>query len=226
MGNLGKFIDHTLLKPNAKKEDFLTAAQIAKDFSCASLCIPSTFLELVHPILDGTDIALCTVIGFPLGYSDTHSKLCEATFALDQGATEIDMVMNIAYFLSGDYLHVSEEIEAIANKCHTKGAKTKVIIETAYLTDEQKVKACHLVEGAGAEFVKTSTGFASNGATLHDVQLMQKTVGTRLGIKAAGGIQDKATMLAMIEAGATRIGTSRTATILGDGIITSDASAY
>lgn len=214
MENLASYIDHTLLKANAKAEEFLEAAQLAKEYQCASLCIPSTYLKAARPILEGTTVALCTVVGFPFGYSDTRSKLYETEYALDQGATEIDMVMNISYFLSGDYLDVAEEIEAIANKCHISSAKTKVIIETAYLSQEQKIKAAQLIEKAGADFVKTSTGFAPSGASLEDIALLQHTVGTHLGIKASGGIQDKKSMIAMIEAGATRIGTSRTKAIL------------
>lgn len=211
---LGKYIDHTLLKPNAKINDFMEAARIAKEYECASLCIPATFLATAAPILQGSQTLLCTVVGFPFGYSDTNSKLAEVNYAISLGASEIDMVINIAQFVSGKYMEVAQEIKTLANQCHLQNAKLKVIIETAYLDNTQKVKACQLSHDAGADFVKTSTGYASGGATVEDIRLMHETVGGKMGIKASGGIQDKQSMLALIDAGATRIGTSRTKAIL------------
>ncbi len=222
---LGKYIDHTLLKPNAKIDDFVEAARIAKEYECASLCIPATFLADAAPVLQDSQILLCTVVGFPFGYSDTNSKLAEVNYALSLGALEIDMVINIAQFVSGKYMEVAQEIETLANQCHLQSAKLKVIIETAYLDDAQKVKACQLAYGAGADFVKTSTGYAPSGATVEDIRLMHETVGGKMGIKASGGIQDKQSMLALIDAGATRIGTSRTKAIL-TGETASSSSAY
>lgn len=212
---LGKYIDHTLLKPNAHAEDFIKAAEIAKKYECASLCIPASFLNIAAPVLQGTQTLLCTVVGFPFGYSDTNSKLAETVYALECGALEVDMVINIVELLSGNYDCVSKEIEILARQCHLKNAKLKVIIETAYLNDEQKVKACRLAQEAEADFVKTSTGYAPSGAAMEDIVLMHKTVGGKMGIKASGGIQSKEFMLALIKAGATRIGTSRTTSILG-----------
>ncbi len=223
---LGKYIDHTLLKPNAKIEDFIQAAELAKEYECASLCIPSSFLSVASPVLEGSSVLLCTVVGFPFGYCDTGSKLAEVRYALSVGASEIDMVINIAQFLSGKYIEVAQEIEALAHECHLEKAKLKVIIETAYLNEAQKIKACHLCCDAGADFIKTSTGYAPTGATLEDIELMHKTIGGKIGIKAAGGIQDKESMLALIAAGATRIGTSRTKAILTGEAVASSPSAY
>ncbi|MGL4525160.1 MAG: deoxyribose-phosphate aldolase [Spirochaetia bacterium] len=221
--NLANYIDHTLLKVDAKYEDFFAAAQIAKKNQCASLCIPPTWVAAILPELAQTNVLMCTVIGFPMGYSKAAIKEYEASVALDDGAQELDMVMNISQFLSGNYLDIVQEIEPIANKCHTYKAKLKVIIETAYLNKEQKMKACQVISDAGANFIKTSTGFAPSGATIEDIQLISSVVGTSLGIKASGGIKDKQMALDLIAAGATRLGTSQTLAILCDETATDSA---
>lgn len=205
---LSKYIDHTILKPEATKDEVLQIINEAKEYNFASVCINPYWVQLAAKNLRGTDINVCTVIGFPLGATSTFAKVSETSEAIKDGATEIDMVQNIGALLSGDEQTVREDIKAVALAAHAGDAILKVILENAFLTDIQIIKACEIAVEAGADYVKTSTGFAKSGAKVADVKLMRETVGPKVGVKAAGGIHTKAEALAMIEAGATRIGAS------------------
>lgn len=205
--NINKLIDHTALKPNTTKESILKLITEAKTYDFASVCVNPCWIELAHQELKNTDVKVCTVIGFPLGANTTEVKVFEAKDAIEKGAQEIDMVINIAMLKDKEYDYVENEIHQIVEAAKDK-AIVKVIIETCLLTDEEKIKACELSQKAGADFVKTSTGFSTGGATVHDIALMRKTVGAEMGVKASGGVHTHEEALAMVEAGATRIGTS------------------
>lgn len=205
--NINKLIDHTALKPNTSKESILKLIAEAKTYDFASVCVNPCWVELAHQELKNTDVKVCTVIGFPLGANTTEVKVFETKDAIEKGAQEIDMVINIAMLKDKEYDYVENEIHQIVEAAKDK-AIVKVIIETCLLTDEEKIKACELSQKAGADFVKTSTGFSTGGATVHDVALMRKTVGTDMGVKASGGVHTHEEALAMIEAGANRIGAS------------------
>ena len=210
---MNKYIDHTLLKPDATRQEIEKLCHEALQHDFAAVCINPCWVELAASICQDTDVKVCTVIGFPLGASTSWMKIEEACDAMDQGAQELDMVINIGLLKSGEYHPVEKEIREIVECAKEQDAIVKVIIETALLTDEEKVMACKLAVNAGAHYVKTSTGFAKSGATVEDIILMRKTVGSRLGVKASGGIRDYATAKAMLDAGATRIGTSSGITI-------------
>ena len=203
---INKFIDHTLLAQDAdeKKIDKLIAE--AKEHDFASVCVNTCWTKKCAEALKDTDVNICVVVGFPLGAMDKKSKAFEAKTAVEDGADEIDMVINVGWLKSGRYSDVENDIREVKKACGDK--HLKVIIECCLLTDEEKVKACQLSQKAGADFVKTSTGFSKSGATVEDVRLMRKTVGDSLGVKAAGGIRDGKTAVAMIEAGASRLGCS------------------
>ena len=206
---LSKYIDHTLLKADAQEPAIEKLCQEAIRYDFASVCVNSSWVPTAARILADSDVKVCTVIGFPLGACSTEAKVCEAGQAILAGASEIDMVLHIGHLKAGDIDYVQEDIRQVAEVCHQHaGTILKVIIETCLLTDQEKVTACKAAEAAGADFVKTSTGFAAAGATAADVRLMKEAVGTRLQVKAAGGIRDLETALAMIEAGADRIGAS------------------
>ncbi|NJE28509.1 MULTISPECIES: deoxyribose-phosphate aldolase [Megamonas] len=205
--NINKLIDHTALKPNTTKESILKLITEAKTYDFASVCVNPCWIELAHQELKNTDVKVCTVIGFPLGANTTEVKVFEAKDAIEKGAQEIDMVINIAMLKDKEYDYVENEIHQIVEAAKDK-AIVKVIIETCLLTDEEKIKACELSQKAGADFVKTSTGFSTGGATVHDIALMRKTVGAEMGVKASGGVHTHEEALAMVEAGATRIGAS------------------
>lgn len=205
---LARFIDHTLLKPEAIPRQIQELCAEARRYHFASVCINPTYVGLASAALTGSDVKVCSVVGFPLGATTTAAKFCEAQQALDDGADELDMVINIGALKAGNQDLVQEDIAAVVTICHRNGALLKVIIETALLEEAEKVSACQLAQTAEADFVKTSTGFASGGATVEDVRLMRKTVGPDMGVKAAGGIHSYAEALAMIEAGATRLGAS------------------
>ena len=214
---LSKMIDHTNLKASSKKEDILKLIKEAKDYHFASVCVNPTWVELASQELNGTDVKVCTVIGFPLGASTKETKIFETKDAIAKGAEEIDMVINISKLKDGEYDYVEAEIAGIVEASKGK-ALVKVIIETCLLTDEEKKKACTLAVQAGADFVKTSTGFSTGGATLEDVALMRQTVGETVGVKASGGVHSKEEALAMIKAGATRIGASSGIAIVSENI--------
>ena len=203
---LNKYIDHTLLKADATSEQIISLCNEAKTYNFMSVCVNPSYVSLAKKQLEGSDVKVCTVIGFPLGMSSTTSKVDETKIALYDGADEIDMVINIGKLKDKNYNYVKNEISEIKKVC--KKHILKVIIETCLLTDEEKVKACLLAKEAKADFVKTSTGFSSGGATVNDVSLMRKTVGDTLGVKASGGIKTHGDLIKMIGAGATRIGTS------------------
>lgn len=205
--NINKLIDHTALKPNTNKESILKLITEAKTYDFASVCVNPCWVALAHHELKDTDVKVCTVIGFPLGANTTEVKVFETKDAIEKGAQEIDMVINIAMLKDKEYDYVENEIHQIVEAAKDK-AIVKVIIETCLLTDEEKIKACELSQKAGADFVKTSTGFSTGGATVHDIALMRKTVGAEMGVKASGGVHTHEEALAMVEAGATRIGAS------------------
>ncbi|MTD40032.1 deoxyribose-phosphate aldolase [Erwinia sp. CPCC 100877] len=204
---LNQMIDHTILKADATEADVLRIIEEAKKYNFFSVCINPCWVPLAKEELTGTDVAVCTVIGFPLGANTSEVKAYEAADAITNGATEVDMVINVGALKSKQYKKVLKDIQAVVEAAKDK-ALVKVIIETALLTDEEKVKACELAKEAGADFVKTSTGFSTGGATVADVALMRQTVGPDMGVKASGGIHNEQEARAMIEAGATRIGTS------------------
>ncbi len=211
---LARMIDHTLLKPEATPQDVEHLCQEARTYHFASVCVNPLFVPLAAQQLAGSDVAVCSVVGFPLGATSTAMKVCEAELAVAKGATEIDMVIAVGLLKAGHSDQVREDIAAVAAVCHAQGALLKVIIEAVLLTDAEKVAACEACKAAGADFVKTSTGFAKGGATVEDVALMRRTVGPEMGVKAAGGIHDYVGAMALIEAGATRIGASRGVAIL------------
>ena len=207
-----KYFDHTNLKPDATPEDIEKLCEEAKKYDFASVCVNSVYAKLVADQLKGTMVKTCVVVGFPLGAMDTQTKAFEAKKAIENGAEEIDMVIQIGALKARNYDFVLEDIKAIREA--SKGSVLKVIIETCLLTDEEKVKACKLSMEAGADYVKTSTGFSTAGANLRDVALMKETVGDQGLVKASGGIRDYNTAQAMIEAGADRIGTSNAVKIM------------
>jgi len=212
--NLAKMIDHTLLKPDATQQEIAQLCFEARKYGFASVCINPTWVSLCAQLLQGSLVKVCTVIGFPLGATSLETKAFETETAIKQGATEIDMVINIGALKARDLDTVAKDIRGVVNAAHSHGIIVKVIIEAALLNDEEKVIACLLSKEAEADFVKTSTGFASGGATIHDVELMRKTVGPEMGVKAAGGVRTFEDADAMIKAGATRIGASAGVKIL------------
>jgi deoxyribose-phosphate aldolase len=201
-------IDHTLLKPEAAEGDIRKLCEEAVQFGFASVCVNPAWVKKASEFLKGSDVPVCTVIGFPLGATLPDVKAYEARRAIFNGAGEVDMVINIGALKSGDDCLVEDDIKAVVEAAHENGILCKVIIETALLTDEEKVRACLASKNAGADFVKTSTGFAKGGATADDVALMRRTVGSALGVKASGGVKGIEDARAMFEAGATRIGAS------------------
>jgi len=207
-GELSHLIDHTLLKADATQDEIARLCYEARKHGFASVCVNPSYVKLCADLLDGSDVEVCTVVGFPLGATSTESKTFEAQKAVRDGATEVDMVINVGALKSRDYEVVEGDIASIASACHAGGAILKVIIEAALLTDEEKVAACQLAKVASADFVKTSTGFGPGGATPEDVALMRQVVGSEMGVKAAGGIKTTADARRMIEAGASRIGAS------------------
>lgn len=203
---LNKFIDHTLLKQDAKPEQVVKLCAEARQYDFMSVCVNPAYVPLAAKELKGSDVRVCTVVGFPLGMNLPETKAEEAALVIKMGATEVDMVINVGKLKAGEVKYVEDEIRLVKHACGD--ILLKVIIESCLLTDEEKVKACLAAKAAGADYVKTSTGFSTGGATVHDIALMRKTVGPKMGVKASGGVHDKAEALAMIEAGATRIGAS------------------
>ncbi|MDC7236303.1 MAG: deoxyribose-phosphate aldolase [Sphaerochaetaceae bacterium] len=204
--NIASYIDHTVLAANTTSEKISTLCKEAIEYHFASVCINSCHVKECAKKLLNTDVSVCTVVGFPLGAMSTKAKAFEAEQAINDGADEIDMVINIGWLKDGKDELVLKDIQAVKQACGDK--LLKVIIETCLLTDEEKIKACALAKKAGADFVKTSTGFSTGGATVEDVALMRKTVGEELGVKASGGVHNYEEAKAMIDAGATRIGAS------------------
>ena len=202
-----KFIDHTSLKPQTTKKEIKILCNEAKKFKFASVCVNPCFVEFAAKELKGTEVKVCTVIGFPLGANTTETKVFETKDAIKNGAQEIDMVINVGNLKEKDYKYLTNEIAAVKKACGKK--ILKVIIETCLLSDKEKVEICKCIKNAKADFVKTSTGFSTGGACLEDIKLLKKTVKNSLLIKASGGIKTKDEMLKMIKAGANRIGTSK-----------------
>lgn len=211
-GNLSRFIDHTLLKADATRNQIEKLCREAREFRFASVCVNTCWVPLCRDLLAGTDVLVCTVVGFPLGAMHAEAKAHEAAIAIREGAREIDMVINIGMLKSGEFDAVHDDIAGVVRAA--QGAAVKVIIETCYLTDEEKIKACILSMQARAHFVKTSTGFGPGGATVGDVALMRRVVGPTMGVKASGGIRNPAAAREMIEAGASRLGASASVEIV------------
>lgn len=214
---VAKYIDHAVLKPNHTDDDVRKACEMAKRWNIASVCVKPCHVLLAKKLLEGSDVKVCTVIGFPNGSTTTATKAFETIDAIMNGASEIDMVMNVGKLISGDEHYVLNDIKQVVNICHSENVICKVIIETSLLTDDLMVKACELVKQAGADYVKTSTGFNGGGATLEDIALMKNTVGDQVKIKASGGIKTYEQAVAFIEAGCSRLGTSSTEEILSGG---------
>ncbi len=221
VNQLANKIDHTALKPDTSQKQILTLCQEAKEQGFYSVCVNPTWVKKSAELLAGSDVAVCTVIGFPLGASTSEVKALETKNAIANGATEVDMVINIGALKDGNNDLVKSDIQAVVYAAKGK-ALVKVIIETCLLTNDEKETACKLAVEAGTDYVKTSTGFSTGGATVDDIQLMRKTVGERIGVKASGGVRDQETAIAMIEAGASRIGASASVAIVQGKTTTSD----
>ncbi|WP_066057707.1 deoxyribose-phosphate aldolase [Robertmurraya korlensis] len=211
--NMANLIDHTLLKADATKDQVEVLCQEAKKHGFFSVCVNSTWIETAVELLKGSDVKVCTVIGFPLGASTSETKGFETKDAIQKGAHEVDMVINIGLLKDGDDVTVEQDIRSVVKAAEGK-ALVKVIIETSLLTEEEKVRACKLAVQAGADYVKTSTGFSTGGATVEDITLMRETVGPEIGVKASGGVRNREVVEAMVEAGATRIGASSSVAIV------------
>jgi len=201
-------IDHTLLKPDASRTEIEKLCREAAEFHFATVCVNPAWVATAARLLRGSGVGVCSVVGFPLGATTADVKNYETRRAIFDGATEIDMVINIGALKSGDLRTVERDIQAVVDPCHQSSVVSKVIIEAALLTDDEKITACTLSKAAGADFVKTSTGFASGGATVADVALMRRIVGADMGVKAAGGVRDLEGLKAMVAAGASRVGAS------------------
>ena len=204
--NIAKYIYHTILKPIAQRKDIEKLCNEAKEYDFASVCVNPCWVSYASKLLKGSNVKVCTVIGFPLGANDSAVKAFEAKRAIEQGASEVDMVINIGALKAGEYDIVKQDIQAVRQA--SAGKVLKVIIETSYLTDEEKQKVCKICADVGADFVKTSTGFSEGGATAKDVALMAAAAGDKVKVKASGGIRSREDALKMIEAGASRLGTS------------------
>jgi len=214
--DVAKTIDHSLLRPELDDDFIQDGCELAASYNVASVCVRPADVPRASELLKGTEVAVGTVIGFPHGGTTTEVKLFEAEQAMREGATELDMVINIGALRSGRDAYVKDEIAAIVATAHQGGAIVKVILENAYLDDDQKVRGCRLAEAAGADFVKTSTGFAPTGATHEDLALMRRTVSPHVGVKAAGGVRTLDGLLEVMELGVTRIGATQTAAILDE----------
>ena len=213
---LAKVIDHSLLRPELTEADVIAGCELAARYHVATVCVKPCHVKLAKEQLKESDVIVSTVVGFPHGSNLTEIKVAEAEKAMDEGALELDMVLNIGQLRSGKHDFVREDIRAVCDAAHGHDVKVKVIFENSYLSDEEKIIACKLSEAAGADWVKTSTGFASGGATLEDLRLMRANVSEKIQVKAAGGVRTLPALLDVIDAGATRCGATATATILDD----------
>ncbi len=213
---IARMIDHSLLRPELTREDIRKGCEIARKYKVATVCCSPSEVALVKELLNGSGVKTTTVVGFPHGYNTTEAKVFEAEQAIKDGAVELDMVINIGRLLSGDCEYVKNDIRAVVRTAHRHRVLVKVILENYYLTDEQKKTACRLCEEAGADFVKTSTGFAAGGATLEDLRLMRENVSEKVQIKAAGGVRDLEMATKVKRAGCTRFGATRTEEIMED----------
>lgn len=212
--DIAKMLDHSTLQPFLTEEDIRKGCQLALKYNCASVCARPCDVPILAEMLKGSDVKVCTVIGFPHGSHETAIKVAEARLALEEGCQELDMVLNIGKLLHGDTEYVKDEIRQIAQLAHEQNAIVKVILETCYLNDEQKKLACRISEEAGADFVKTSTGYGSKGCTIDDLKLMRAAVSDRVRVKGSGGIRDLDTVLSARAVGASRCGVSATAKIM------------
>lgn len=213
---ISKIIDHSLLKPELSEEQVREGCRIAKEYDTATVCVKPSDVIIASEELKGTDVLVSTVIGFPHGSNKTEIKVFESIQGIEDGAVELDMVLNIGRLLSDDFEYVKNDIKAVVETAHTRNAIVKVILENAYLNDKYKEIACRLCEEAGADFVKTSTGYGPSGATVEDVRLMRRTLSPNVKVKAAGGIRTLSALLAFKEAGADRIGATATKAILDE----------
>lgn len=228
---LAKVIDHSLLRPELTDAEVEAGCELAAKYHTATVCVKPSHVKLAAKVLKDSDVLVSTVVGFPHGSNLTAIKVAEAGLAMDEGARELDMVLNIGALRSGNTDLVGEDIKAVCDAAHARSVKVKVIFENAYLNDEQKIEACKLAEAAGADWVKTSTGFAPSGATIEDLKLMRANVSEKVQVKAAGGVRTLDALLAVIDAGVTRCGATATAVILDEfekrqkegGIASSDA---
>jgi deoxyribose-phosphate aldolase len=228
-GDVATLIDHTLLKPEATKAEIEALCREAAEFRFATVCVNPAWVALAARLLRGSGVGVCSVVGFPLGATTVDVKQYETRRVIFDGASEVDMVINVGALKSGDLRLVERDIDGVAAACRECGVLSKVIIEAALLTDEEKVTACTLAKAAGADYVKTSTGFARSGATIADVELMRRVVGPEMGVKAAGGVRDYAQVRAMQAAGATRVGASAGVKIVRESrgeAVTQPASGY
>jgi deoxyribose-phosphate aldolase len=216
--DIAQMIDHSLLRPELTKEQVIEGCRLAKEYSVASVCVKPCDVALAREELTGSDVINTTVIGFPHGASKTSVKVFEAEEALNDGAVELDMVLNIGRLLSGELSYVEQDIKAVVEVAHAKGAIVKVILENYYLTDDLKVTACRICEGAGADFVKTSTGFAGGGATIEDLKLMRLTCSPHVRIKAAGGVRTLDKALEVRSVGVVRFGATATKAIVDEAV--------
>jgi deoxyribose-phosphate aldolase len=207
--NVQSIIDYTLLKPESRRDDIRKLCEDAIKYNFASVCVNPTHVKMVAENLKDTDVKVCTVVGFPLGATTTKVKVFETEDAINNGAMEIDMVLNIGAMKEKNYDLVERDIKAVVDKCKENNALSKVILENCLLDNDEIVKACQICKNAGADFVKTSTGFNSGGATVEDIRLMRETVGSEMDVKASGGVRSYKEAVAIIEAGASRIGSSR-----------------
>ncbi len=214
--DIAKMLDHSTLQPYLTEDDIRKGCELALKYDCASVCARPCDVPILAEMLAGSDVKVCTVIGFPHGSHETAIKVAEAQLALSQGCTELDMVINIGKMIAGDTVYVKNEIKLLADVAHQQGAILKVILETCYLTDEQKVTCCKLAEEAGADFVKTSTGYGSKGCTIDDLKLMRASVSDHVRVKGSGGIRDLDTVLTARAVGASRCGVSATAKIMAE----------
>ncbi len=213
---IAKMIDHSLLKPQMTRQEVIEGCELAKEYDCASVCVKPCDVDTAYEILKDTDVHVSTVIGFPHGSNLTEVKVLEANLAMDGGCTELDMVLNIGFLRSGMDAEVEADIRAVCEAAHARGAIVKVILENAYLNDEEKVRACQIVERAGGDFVKTSTGYAGGGATVPDLKLMRATVSQKVMVKAAGGVRTLPAALAVKAVGGVRFGCTATKKIVDE----------
>ncbi|MDO4522131.1 MAG: deoxyribose-phosphate aldolase [Eubacteriales bacterium] len=216
--DIANLMDHSNLQPQLTIQDTIDCCTMAKKYKCISCCVRPSDIEIAKKELDGTDIIITTVIGFPHGTCTTETKVFETKDAIKKGADEVDMVLNIGRLRSGDYEYVEKDIRSVVEAAHVEGVKVKVILENAYLTDEEKIKACEICEKAGADFTKTSTGYAPGGSTIHDLKLMRAHTKPEMQVKAAGGVRTLDATLAVMSTGAIRVGTRSTESILKEAI--------
>lgn len=212
--DIAKMIDHSLLRPQLTRQETEEGCRLAKEYDCATVCVKPCDVEVAYEILKGSDVKVTTVVGFPHGSNLTQVKVAEAEIAMDQGSVELDMVLNIDRLKSGDYEYVEKDIKAVCDTAKKRGVLVKVIFENYYLTDEEKIKACQMCERAGAAWVKTSSGFAAGGATIHDLKLMRQNVSPSIQVKAAGGVRTLDAALGVRAVGCTRFGATATKEII------------